>query len=158
MNINVIGRTDQSWFAKIGASGKKRVESLEVGVVRGVIAAGNVRFETESGFERSIFKCEPNIRRCCPGLNVATAEAAELIDQIKVVVATGFSSPNPRADGVPEFVSRALVEVCIVPIQSEVVKANIPPRQPGNWRHSDETPTLWIRAGTIIDHPRLRSP
>src|SRR5216117_714332 len=84
MNINVIGRTDQSWFAKIGASGKKRVESLEVGVVRVVIAAGNVRFESEPGFERSIFKCEPNIRRCCPSLNVATAEAAELIDEFKV--------------------------------------------------------------------------
>src|SRR5438034_9891631 len=157
MNINVIGRTDQSWFAKIGASGKKRVESLEVGVVRVVIAAGNVRFETESGFERSIFKCEPNIRRCCPRLNVATAEAAELVDEFKVVVPTGFSSPNPRADGVPDFVSRALVEVCVVPIQSEVVKVNIPPWQPGNWSHSVESPKILIRVGIVIEHARLRS-
>ena len=42
----MVRRTDQSRFAKIGASGKKRVESLEVGVVLVVIAAGNVRFET----------------------------------------------------------------------------------------------------------------
>src|SRR6266513_239927 len=152
MNINVIGRTDQSWFAKIGASGKKRVESLEVGIVRVVIAAGNVRFESESGFERRIFKCEPNIRRCCPGLNVATAEAAELINKLEVVVPTGFSSPNPRANRVPDFVSRPLVEVCVVPIQAEVIQVNISSLQPGNWSHSVESPKFLIRVGIIIEH------
>src|SRR5712691_8687330 len=98
MNVNVVRRTDQRWFAEICATRKERVEGLEVSVVRIVIAAGDVCFQAESWFEQSICKGEPDIGCGRPRLDVPAAEAAELIDKLKVVIPTRFVSPNSRAD------------------------------------------------------------
>src|SRR6267143_840233 len=86
MNVNVVRRTDQRWFAEICATRKERVEGLEVPVVRIVIAAGDVCFQAESWFEQSIGKGEPDIGCGRPRLNVSAAEAAELIHKLKVVI------------------------------------------------------------------------
>ena len=93
-----------------------------------VVPACDVRFQSKPWIERSVFKREPNIGRCCPRLNVAASEAAELIDEFEVLVPAGFPSPNPRADGVPEFMGRPVIKARVLPIQAEIVKVNISSR------------------------------
>src|SRR5258708_2745828 len=143
MNVNVIGRTDQCWFTKVRAARKERVEGLEIGVVRIVISAGDVRFQSQSRFERSL-KGETDVRRSCPRLNVATAEAAELTHEFQIVVPSGFPSPNPRADGVTQFVGCALIEARLLPIQTQVVEVNLPSGQPRTRGDGVESPEILI--------------
>src|SRR5713226_9736789 len=127
MNINVVRRTNQRRFTEVCATGKQRVECLEISIVR-IVAAADVRFQTEPWFERCVFKSEAQIRCGRPCLNVSVAKTAELIDKLKVVIPPCLPAPNSRADGVPDFASRPLVEVRVVPIQAEVIKVNISTR------------------------------
>src|SRR5688572_30804188 len=57
MQVDVIGRADQSCFAEIRAARKQGIECFQVAVVRISIAAREVRFETEPRFPWSRFKC-----------------------------------------------------------------------------------------------------
>src|SRR5713101_7513750 len=122
MNVNVVRRANESRFTKVCATRKQRVEGLELPVVWIVIAAGDVCFQAESWFEQSICKGEPDIGCGRPCLNVSAPEAAELVHKLKVVIPTRFVSPNARADRMPEFVGRALIEARVLPIQPEIVK------------------------------------
>src|SRR6266567_4590843 len=131
----MICRPDQRRLSEVRPLGKQGIESLEVGIVRIGIAARGVGLQAEPWFERSVFKSETHIRRCCPRLNSATAEPAELIDEFEVVVPTGFPPPNPRAQRVPEFMGRPLIEARTLPIQAKIVKVNISARQPGDGSH-----------------------
>src|SRR5947207_15614789 len=103
MNINVVRRPDEGRFAKVGAARKQWVEGLEVGIVRVVITARDVRFQSKPRLERSIFKCEPKIGRCGPRLDIARAKAAELIHKFQGVIPTGCVAPNPPPQRVPEL-------------------------------------------------------
>src|SRR3989442_14101777 len=157
MNINVVRRTNQRRFTEVCATRKQRVECLEINIVRIIVAAGDVRLQTESWFERGVLKRETDIGGGRPCLDLTVAKTAELIDKLKVVIPPCLLPPNSRADGVPDFVSRPLVEVRVVPIQAEVVKVNISSWQPGNWRHGVESPRLLIGVGIIIEHASFRS-
>src|SRR6266496_4267872 len=73
---------------------------------------------------------EARLGRRCPRLNVATAEAAELVDEFEIVVPTGFSPPNLRANRMPKLVSRSLVKARVLTIQTEIIQVDVSPRQP----------------------------
>src|SRR5438105_6135366 len=125
MNVNVVGGADEGRFAKVCAARKQGTEGLKVGVVRIVVAAGDICFETGTRLEGCVVKSETEVCRCRPGLDVAVTETAELINKFEIVVPAGFVSPDSRADGVPEFVSCALIEAGILSIQPQIIKVNI---------------------------------
>src|SRR6266542_2116302 len=154
MNIKVIRRADQGRLAKIRAARKQGVEGPEIGIIRAVIPARDVRLDSESRFKRSMFQRESNIRSRGPGLNVAVAEAAELIHELEVIVPTRHSSPEARADGVPQFIGRPLVEARVLPIQAEIIKVNIATRQPGNRSDGIKAPEILVWIRIIVEHTR----
>src|SRR5207249_4037462 len=102
---------DECRLTKVCTARKERIKSLQVRIVWIVVAARDIRLQAKPWLERSVLKCETDIRSCRPRPDVSAAKTAELINELKVVVPTRLPSPNSRADGVPDFVSRALVEV-----------------------------------------------
>ena len=73
-------------------------------------------FKPSRGLSGALPNVKPTSEASVHALNVSAAKAAELIDELKVVVPTCLVSPNPRANGVPKFVGRALFEARVLPI------------------------------------------
>src|SRR5262245_23543407 len=101
MNIDVIGRADQGRFTEIRATGKQGIESLQVGMVWIFVTTGDVRFQPKPWFEGSFFERETHLGSSGPRLNVPTSEAAELINELEIVVPTGFAAPDSRSQRMP---------------------------------------------------------
>src|SRR6266496_2934418 len=129
-----------------------RIEGLEVAVVWVVVATGNVCFQGEPWFERCFFKGVPNIRGGGPGANVSAAESTELIDEFEVIVPAQFATPYTGSDGVTLLVGCALVEVCISPIEAEIIKINVAAGEPGDGRHGVQSPKFLIRIRVVIEY------
>src|SRR5437773_4597746 len=145
MNVDVVGGTDQGRFAKVCAAREKRVEGLEVRVVRVVIAARHICFQAEPWFEQEICECKTHVRCGRPGANVATPESAELIDKFEIVIPIRLASPNSAAKRVAEFTRGSLIEGRVPPIQAQIIKVKVRSSEPRGRRHSIQAPKLLIR-------------
>src|SRR5258706_10004254 len=110
MHVDVIGWADQCRFAKVRTTREKWIECLQIGVVRILVTARDVGSQTEPRFQRRVLKREAGIRRDGPRANVAITEAAELVHKLKIVIPTGFPSPDSGADRMPLFACCSLVE------------------------------------------------
>jgi len=74
--------------------GNSGVERAKAGIVRIFIAARDIRFQSNMRFERSLFESEPDIRRNRPGLNIAPAKGAKLIDEFEIIIPLAPSFPK----------------------------------------------------------------
>src|SRR5260370_29918991 len=121
-----VARTEQLRAAGIGAALKQRVECLEV-PVRGILrAARDVADETEARRPRRIGEQMRPFDYETPRANVPGAEAAGLEHRFGVVRPHALV-PDTRAEGVAHFLCGALLELCCVAGETQVVHVE-PPR------------------------------
>src|SRR5438034_476356 len=65
---------------------------------------------------------------------------------------TRICLPNARANRMPEFMSRALIEARTSPIQTEIVEVNISSGQPRDRGDCVESPEFLICVRIVVEH------
>src|SRR6266849_2919425 len=116
-----VARTEQLRAAGIGAALKQRVECLEVRVRGILVAARDVEDETETRRPDRIGEQMRALEHESPRANGARAEAAGLEHRFGVV-RPHISVPDTRAEGVARFLRGALLEMCRVASETQVVQ------------------------------------
>ena len=119
---------------EVHARREQRVEGLEVGRVRVVVAAGDVEPEAEARFERQVAEVVADGVRGAPRLDVARSEPAELPVVFEVVLPRHRPPPEPHAERVPQFVAWPLDVDGVLVLEAEVVQIDVALGQQGQGR------------------------
>src|SRR5229473_1098921 len=110
--------------AKIIALREQRIEGPERVRPR-IVAARDVRFSTESWFQRNVREMVAGFRSHCPGAYVCGTEGSELPKRFIVEIPAGLhlgdGTRKTRTDTVPHFVADTPVECSCFSIEAKVV-------------------------------------
>jgi hypothetical protein len=84
MQVDQVLWAEQREFPKVLALGKQGIERLEVPIVRIVVTADDVGFETQAWTERRVRQREADVAGNRPGRDATIGEVTELIEPLEV--------------------------------------------------------------------------
>src|SRR5216684_7631034 len=141
---------------KIIALGEKRIECAE-GIRPRIVAARDIRLNTESRFQRNVWEPVTGFRSHRPGAYVCGTEGSKLpkrfIVEIPAGLPVGDGTRKTRTDTVPYFMAGTSVECSCFSIKTKVVSVQCGVlRQKSDAVHAPKSDCM---IGGIVEDPRL---